>query len=158
MSEQSYSKGFLVSKKPSVVYKAITEQIDKWWTELSNKASKVGDNLIVKFEKETTWVMKVSEAIPHQSLVWKVTEANHDLEDILIQNEWKGTTIKWEIEENETGSKVSFMHEGLVSSLECYALCERGWHYFLESLKNYLDTGKGNPFIANLTNKTKKDL
>jgi len=145
MSEQSYSKDFLVSAKPKLVYKALTKEIDKWWTELSNKALQVGDKLTVQFEKTTTWVMTVSEAVMNQSLVWQVTEANHDLENISTKDEWKGTTIKWQIEENETGSKVSFTHEGLVPALECYDICEGGWVYFLESLKNYLDTGKGNP-------------
>ena len=145
MSEQSYSKEFLVSAKPEVVYKAITKEINKWWTELSNKALQVGDKLTVQFEKTTSWVMTVSEAVTNQSLVWKVTEANHDLESITTNNEWKGTTIRWKIKENGTGSKVSFSHEGLVPSLECYEICEGGWGYFLGSLENYLDTGKGNP-------------
>jgi len=146
MSGRSYSTEILVSVKPESVYNAITKDIDKWWTELSNQALQVGDQLIVRFEKTTSWVMTVSEAFPNRSLVWKVAEANHDLEGITKKDEWKGTTIKWEIVENETGSKVTLTHEGLVPALECYEICEAGWGYFLGSLKNYLETGRGYPY------------
>ncbi|MFC1558812.1 SRPBCC domain-containing protein, partial [candidate division KSB1 bacterium] len=143
MSGRSYSTELLISAKPESVYSAITKDIDKWWTELSNQALQAGDQLIVRFEKTTSWVMTVSEAFPNRSLVWKVTEANHDLEGITTKDEWKGTIIKWKIAGNESESKVTFTHEGLVPALECYEICIAGWGNFLGSLKNYLETGKG---------------
>lgn len=146
MSTEGYSTEISVSVKPELVFKAITRDIDKWWTELSNQALEVGDQLVVKFEKNTSWVTTVSEAIPNRSLVWKVDEANHDLEELAKKDEWKGTTIKWQIAENETGSKVTLTHQGLVPALECYEICHTGWGYFLGSLKNYLETGEGHPF------------
>ena len=146
MTGPGYSTDLLISAKPESVYNAITKDIDKWWTELSNQALQVGDWLIVRFEKTTSWAMTVSEAFPNRSLVWKVAEANHDLEGISTKDEWKGTTINWTIEENGTGSKITFVHEGLVPTLECYEICEAGWGYFLGSLKSYLETGKGNPY------------
>ena len=146
MSGKSYSTEILISANPDSVYKAITRDIDKWWTELSNQALQVGDQLVVRFENTTSWVMTVSEAIPIRSLVWKVVEANHDLEDLTKKDEWKGTTIKWEIEENETGTTVTLTHQGLIPLLECYKICQAGWGYFLGSLKNYLETGNGYPY------------
>ena len=117
MSRRSYSTEILISTNPEAVYKAITNDIDKWRTESSNQAQKVGDRLIVRFEKRTSWVMTVSEAYPNRSLIWKVVEANHNLEGISTRDEWKGTTIKWKIEGNETGSRITFIHEGLVPAL-----------------------------------------
>ncbi len=146
MSRQSYSTEILISTKPESVYKAITKDIDKWWTELSNQAVQIGDQLTVRFEKTTSWVMTVTEAFPNRSLVWNVVEANHDLDELVEKDEWKGTAIKWEIAENEAGSKVTLTHQGLVPALECYEICHEGWGYFLGSLKNYLETGKGYPF------------
>ena len=146
MSGRSYSTEILVSVKPELVYKAITGGIDKWWTELSNQALEVGDQLVVQFEKNTTWAMTVSEAIPNRSLIWKVDEANHDLENLSKKDEWKGTTIKWEIGESETGSEVTLTHQGLAPKLECYDICQAGWNYFLGSLKDYLETGKAYPY------------
>ena len=146
MSGQSYSEEILIDAESESVYRAITKEIDKWWTELSNQALQVGDQLSVRFEKKTSWVMTVSEALPNRSLVWKVDEANHDLEDLSKKDEWKGTSIKWEMEEFETGTKVNLTHQGLVPALECYDICEAGWGYFLGSLKKYLETGEGYPY------------
>jgi phage tail protein X len=67
------------------VYNAITKDIDKWWTELSNQALQVGDQLAVRFENTTSWVMTVTEAVPNRSLAWKVVEANHGLADLRQQ-------------------------------------------------------------------------
>ena len=146
MSGQSYSTEILISAKPESVYKAITKDVDKWWTELSDQAVQVGDQLTVRFEKTTSWVMTINEALPDQFLVWMVSNANHDLDELVKKDEWKGTTIKWEIAENEMGSKVTLTHQGLVPVLECYEICHTGWDYFLGSLKNYLETGSGYPF------------
>ncbi len=90
LSGKGYSSEILISAKPESVFKAITKDIDKWWTELSNQTLQVGDKLVVRFEKTTSWVMTVSEILQDRSLVWKVAEANHDLEGITKKDEWKG--------------------------------------------------------------------
>ncbi len=149
MSEQSYSNELLVSARPELVFNAITKEIDKWWTTSSNKASKVGDELTVRFGERTYKVMKVTKAIHSESISWEVTEANIDHEGFSKTDEWVGTTINWKIEQSPNGSRVLFLHEGLVPTFECYKACQGGWNYFLESLKDFLDTGKGNPYDNN---------
>lgn len=146
MSKESYSAEIPVSTRPESVYRAITMELDQWWTESSDRAKHAGDPLTVRFEGDTSWRMTVIEALPNRSLVWKVIEANHDLEDLTRKDEWKGTTIRWKIMESTAGSTVSLVHEGLVPALECYETCEAGWDYFLGSLKNYLETGTGSPY------------
>jgi hypothetical protein len=91
-------------------------------------------------------MMTVIEASPCRSLAWKVAEANHDVVGLKKRDEWKGTTIKWQIAENEMGSKVTITHQGLVPALECYEMCEAGWDFFLGSLKSFLETGRGYPY------------
>jgi uncharacterized protein YndB with AHSA1/START domain len=146
MMTRSFSTEILISAQPESVYNAITMDIDQWWTELSNQAHRAGDQLIVRFEKTTSWVMTISESLPNRSLVWEVVEANHDEEGITKKDEWKGTSIQWKIVDHEMGSKVTLTHEGLVPALECYGICEAGWGYFLGSLKSYLETGAGYPY------------
>ncbi len=147
MSEQSYSTELLIAAAPEAVYQAITEGIDKWWTELANPAVDVGDPLMVGFENTTVWVMTVDEAVPNRLLAWAVTDANHDLDELEKKDEWAGTTIRWEITGQGGESKLTFMHEGLVPALECYDICHAGWNHFLGSLKSYLETGEGYPFV-----------
>lgn len=146
MSARSYTTELLISVQPESVYDAITRHIDQWWTVLSNQAVQVGDQLTVRFEGNTSWVMTVIAARPNRTLAWKVADAHHDLDGITVKDEWGGTTIKWEISEHEAGSRIVFIHEGLVPELECYDICHAGWDYFLGSLKDFLETGSGNPF------------
>ena len=62
-------------------------------------------------------------------------------------NEWNGSKLRWEIQKQDKKTKITLVHEGLVSSLECYEVCEQGWDYFfVKSLKQYLNTGEGSPF------------
>ena len=146
MSNRSYSNYIVTNADPELVFNAITKEINKWWTEKSNKINNVGDKLAVQFEDLTSWEMDVINFSPNHSLEWYVTNANHDLENLSRKDEWEKTTIKWKIEENVKGSKVLIIHDGLVPSLECYSICHNGWDYFLKSLKNYLETGKGSPY------------
>jgi uncharacterized protein YndB with AHSA1/START domain len=149
MLKRSYSNQISINVKPELVFKAITKEIDKWWTELSNKINKVGDQLIVHFEDSTFWKIDVIEFIPNSSIEWYVESANHNLENLSRKDEWEMTRIKWEINENENGSTLTLIHDGLIPNLECYNICKAGWNYFLGSLKDYLESGKGRPYKKN---------
>ena len=59
MTNKNYSKHILIIADPELIFTAITQEIDKWWTESSNKIFKVGDQLTVQFEESTTWSMDV---------------------------------------------------------------------------------------------------
>ncbi len=146
--DKSYSTEIKISVRPEAVYQALTNRIDKWWTESANEARQVGDKLVVRFEKATCWQMIVLEASKNQLLIWQVLEANHDLDKIARKDEWKDTSIQWRIETTEVGSKLILTHQGLVPTLQCFEICQSGWDYFLGSLKSFLETGKGYPFKA----------
>lgn len=146
-TEESYSTEINVTATPETVFKAITSEIDKWWTTSSNEALVVGDKLEVRFGKTTYKVMSVTKSSPNEAIDWKVEEANIGHEGLFKKNEWVGTTINWTIEGSSNGSNIFFTHTGLVPSFECYDVCQGGWNYFLMSLKNFLNTGKGTPFI-----------
>ncbi|MEM8484615.1 MAG: SRPBCC domain-containing protein [Bacteroidota bacterium] len=143
---QSYSSEIQIATSPAQVYTAITLHINAWWTTRANEASQVGDQLTVRFEEGTSWQMEVTSAEPERLLAWHVTEAIHNLTSLSKSDEWEGTTIVWEISAASEGSHVTFTHNGLVPSLECYDICEQGWDYFLGSLKQFLETGTGSPF------------
>ncbi len=63
-----------------------------------------------------------------------------------IKEEWLNTELVWTFKENGSEVEVSFVHNGLTPELNCYKICESGWNFFIStSLKNYLETGQGNP-------------
>ncbi len=49
--------------------------------------------------------------------------------------------------------QLSFVHKGLTPDLNCYEICDAGWtHFIINSLKQYLETGTGNPNLVNTQN------
>lgn len=85
---------------------------------------------------------------PYNKIGWRCVKAVHHhegLED--IKEEWLDTIVSWTFHQNKKYTKTTLVHEGLTPALNCYKVCEQGWDYFTgTSLKNYLETGKGNPF------------
>lgn len=146
MSKTNYSKKLQVNTSPNLVFKAITAEIDKWWTIHSNIADRLNSKLTVKFGETTVKEMSVTKLDENKNLTWKVTKAFIDIEGLTKKDEWVGTEIKWEITPTHQGSQIIFIHKGLTPEFECYNACESGWNFFLNSLKSYLETGKGNPY------------
>jgi uncharacterized protein YndB with AHSA1/START domain len=145
-SLESYSTELTVHARPEDVYRALTLEVDRWWTESANRAGQSGDILTVRFEEDTMWALEVLEAKPNRRLVWEVIEANHDLSLLSRKDEWLGTYIHWEIEDTSSKTRITFTHEGLAPPLQCFEVCTSGWDYFLGSLKSFLETGEGHPF------------
>ena len=144
----NYSREITVSCTTSESYQALTTDFDKWWTTSCNSVSAVGDIITFRFGS-TYWVMRVNILVSDKFVELECIKAHHVHEGLpsSILNEWKGTILKWEIRKLGKKTKIAFVHEGLVPSLNCYEVCEQGWdNFFVKSLKKYLDTGKGSPF------------
>ena len=144
----SYTREIIVSNTSGAAYKALTTGFDKWWTTSCNPISATGDKITFKFGP-TYWVMRATSLLPDKLVELECVEAHHVHEGLhsSILKEWKGTKLIWKILEQGKQTKIILVHEGLVPSLHCYDVCEKGWdYYFVNSLKQYLDTGKGSPF------------
>ncbi len=149
MSTTDYSRAFQVGASPALVFNAITVEIDKWWTIYSNIADKLNAKLTVRFGETTFKEMLVTELDENKKVTWKVIKAFIDIGELSKKDEWVDTEIVWEITPIQQGSKIHFVHKGLIPEFECYSACEGGWNYFLDSLKNYLETGQGTPHGIN---------
>jgi len=152
MSLDSFNTEIQISGSSEDIFKALTVNIAGWWTELSNSATENGDKLTVRFEDDTLWVMQVCDVEKNSRVTWNVIQANHDLSSLKVADEWKGTSILWEIVPASQGSHLKLTHHGLVPKLECYEICNGGWTYFLDSLKKLIETGKGHPYSQGLLN------
>jgi len=42
-------------------------------------------------------------------------------------------------------SELEFRHHGLTNELDCIEMCTQGWDHYLASLRDYVETGRGNP-------------
>ena len=61
-------------------------------------------------------------------------------------DEWNGTEMIFEISKEGDKTKLDITHQGLVSNLQCYEGCTKGWtHYLQNSLLSLIINGKGKP-------------
>lgn len=127
-------------------FNAVSQQVDKWWGKVDNRVSKVGDEFSVHFGA-TEWRFKITEFIPFERITWHCIKAVHIHGGMTgIEQEWLNTKVKWHFRELNGKTEISFLHEGLISEMNCYQVCKQGWDFFTStSLKEYLETGKGQP-------------
>ena len=117
-------------------------QVNGWWAKnFKGKAEKLNDKFSVHFG-ETFVDFQVSELVPNQKVVWKVTDCNlHWIND---KKEWNGTEVVFEVSEKKNTTQIKFTHIGLVAGVECYESCEVGWiGHVTESLVKFINEGKG---------------
>ena len=144
MKEQDYSVTITVQTSPQEAFKAINK-VKLWWTEnLEGGSQKLNDQFTVQFGEVHVSTQKVVEMIPDQSVVWLVTEsALNFVED---KAEWTGTKISFDIFQEDGKTKVRFTHSGLNPAIDCYEACSNAWgQYIQQSLKQLINTGKGQP-------------
>jgi hypothetical protein len=66
MNDESYTRKIAIVASPTQVFRALTEEVDKWWTTASDDASCVGTRATFRFGK-TFNIMLVKELVPGSS-------------------------------------------------------------------------------------------
>jgi len=125
------------STAPDEVYAALTtiDGLSGWWTEDTEGDTSVGGILRFRFDVGG-FDMKVLELVPDKRVLWEVTDG---------PEEWIGTTVSWDLEQEGEYTVVLFAHEGWREPVEFMHHCSTKWAIFLMSLKSLVETGKGAP-------------
>jgi hypothetical protein len=151
MTPDNYKRTIQSSATMQEAYGALTTGIALWWTSEAGKFEKIGD--VAKFGfsgKNGYWTFKAIALEPDR-IEWQCVEALHIHEGKPkeIETEWLGTRTIWSIAESDGGTEIQLEHQGLTPDLLCYDICEAGWDmFFVNSLKAFLDTGIGKPFMG----------
>lgn len=154
MSEQStatpsFHCATTINATPEKVYQAITQEngLKEWWTTTCTAENKVGGEAIFHFGNIFN-TMKIVQLMPHKIVQWECINQYDPSAHLKKHDEWIGTTLTFQLKQNNSGgTDLDFTHEGLTSDLECYNVCFSAWSHFLKkSLKNYVETGKGQPY------------
>jgi uncharacterized protein YndB with AHSA1/START domain len=118
-------------------YRAITtlDGLSGWWTEARGDT---GENGSLSFHfNDISIEMTIIQLMPAKKVVWQCTEK---------EGEWKDTMITFDIEQDRDQVFINFSHKGWAAQTSLCAHCNTKWAVFLLSLKDYLETGKGQPF------------
>lgn len=129
------------------VYNALTQEIPLWWTEQFEGFSHIENKLFtVRFGPHVHKTLRVKKLTLCSEIIWEVTDSLIDIPELSNQTEWIGTTIIWNISHKGTNTELQLIHIGLIPETECYDICSDGWRQFTESLKSYIENGKGIPY------------
>jgi uncharacterized protein YndB with AHSA1/START domain len=139
-----FSVSYLIDRAPATVFNAVTD-VENWWSvDFRGSSKELGETFEVTFGDKHYSKHKIMELLPFKRIVWMVTDSR--LSFLENPSEWNGTKNVFEISTENGKTRLSFTHIGLVSSIECFNDCSKGWQYYLEkSLLPYIIEGKGVP-------------
>ena len=147
LEKESFQHEILVNTSIEKAFESITNEIPNWWTEMFEGISNIqGESFTVRFGPAVHKTMRIEELVPHQKIVWLVTDTLIDIPELKNKREWLNTRIAWEFKTEKTQTLIRVTHIGLHSGIECYGICSTGWRQFCDSLKLHLETGGGMPF------------
>lgn len=140
MTKASFQYSFITSVKQADVFKYLINP-QNWWVGLfgetiEGKSSAVNDSFSFRAGDGVHYSnQRLTELIAGKKIVWLVTESN--LSFLKNTNEWAGTKICFDIEQENNKTKVTFTHEGLVPQIECYNGCSGAWTMYLQNLEKH---------------------
>ena len=138
-----------IAKPPAEVFDALRtlSGIQGWWTPDCDIGNQVGDLIKVRFG-EMFHTYEIESLVTDSEVRWRCVEHFHNLPGLTKFDEWVGTRLHFHLSRNETGTQLTFEHEGLTEQLECFSHCSERWPFFLGvSLKQFVETGRGSPYI-----------
>ena len=128
-----------IAADPASIFNALTQQdeIARWWTNDLSVKPEVGSLAEFRFRQRAFVVqLEIAELDAGEKVYWLLRQgAPH----------WAGTSVTWQLTPVQNGTKLIFSHDGFAQVGEPYEATRRNWEYFLDSLKSYLETGKGTP-------------
>lgn len=121
------------------VFEAIStiQGLSNWWTVETKGDSSVNGIIQFRFASNGGPDMQVTEIVLNQKISWRCKESNHG---------WQGHTFIFLLDENEGKTRVRFSHNGWGEQDDFYAICSFAWGRYMESLRQYCQTGRGEAF------------
>ena len=129
----------IIAAAPARVWNALIQpdEIAGWWAAEARVKPEVGSLGEFRFRPPAGDLQfEVAEVIQNKHLHWISRQG---------PLHWAGTSVIWQLEPIHNGTRLLFTHDGFVKKDEAYEQTRGNWDYFLDSLKSYLETGKGTP-------------
>lgn len=147
MNDTGFRQSLYIAADPAAVFEALTtvRGLRGWWTPDCDGESRLGGTLMFRFAR-TSKAMNVEALKQDREVRWLCTEANIVADSVGRSDERVGTRLVFRLTPEADGTRLDFEHAGLTVELQCYELCCRGWRHFMGSLKQYVETGRGQPY------------
>jgi uncharacterized protein YndB with AHSA1/START domain len=125
------------ASSPDAVYDALTtvDGLAGWWTDDTSGDADVGGVLEFRFIPGG-FDIEVLDLVRSKHVGWQVIGG---------PEEWIGTTIDWDLQQDGDYTIVMFKHEGWKEPVDFMYHCSTKWGSYLMSLKALVETGTGAP-------------
>jgi uncharacterized protein YndB with AHSA1/START domain len=140
MNSPDYQKTIRVQAAPQAVFDALTTEsgLSAWWTPATGSGD-TGGELRFFMSAPDPLLVHVDQATRPTTVAWTVTECS-------FEPDWVGTRPTFTITPVEgDASELEFRHVGLTAELDCIDMCTSGWNHYIASLRDFVETGRGNP-------------
>ncbi len=144
MRGRDFTTTLVVDRTPKEAFDAINN-VRGWWSEeIQGSTDSLGGEFTYHYLDVHRCKMMVMEFVPEKKVVWHVLDNYFSFTK--DRNEWKGTTISFDISRKGDMTEVRFTHRGLVPAYECYDVCSDAWSTYISgSLGSLITKGKGYP-------------
>lgn len=130
---------FHIDASKEKVFEAIStiNGLKNWWTVETTGNDAVGGIIQFRFAANGGPDMKVIQRIANEKIMWECLESNHG---------WQGNTFTFLLDDNVGKTRVRFSHDGWKENDDFYSICSFAWGRYMESLRQYCQTGHGEAF------------
>ena len=127
------------------LYEAITDpkKLAQWWTTDVRGTSVPGKYLEFGFGGFSQ-EMLVSDLESGKLVRWTATEKG--------LSDWAGTRLEFKVFRRNDLTYLHLRHSNWKEEAKMYAQCNTDWAFYLLSLREYVETGKGRPFPNDILN------
>src|SRR4051794_15253281 len=129
---------FHINSKRADVFKAIStiDGLSNWWT--AQTTGDAGENQVIQFRFGNAGPdMKVTGLKNGEIIEWECIASPHG---------WVGNKLTFSLDDNEGKTRVRFSHDGWQEQDDFYAICNFSWGRYMESLRQFCQTGNGEAF------------
>lgn len=140
----SFTTTVAVARRPEEAFEAV-RNVRGWWSgRIEGATSDAGDEFTYEVPDVHWCRFRVTEVDRPRRISWLVLDSWLTFTE--VKDEWTGTTVTFDVFEQDGSTRVRFTHEGLTPDFECYELCSHAWTgYVTESLRELIMTGVGQP-------------
>ncbi|MBL4661976.1 MAG: SRPBCC domain-containing protein [Flavobacteriaceae bacterium] len=127
---------FHIDADQEKVFTALTTMngLKNWWTIAAAGKPELNGEIQFNFGDFIGPRMRVTTIDSNKKLVWTCIESAQG---------WLNHQFIFQLDENEGKTRIRFRHEGWDEQSDFYAACNFSWGRYLESLRQYCQTGKG---------------
>lgn len=124
------------------VFEAVStvDGFKNWWTDGTSGETSIGGLIVFRFRDDVAKFKVIRKEI-HQFIELAYRGKNED--------EWFNTKISIRLNSINHNTVVDFQHNDYRIANDFYAMCNYTWGQYLKSLKDFCESGSGQPFLNN---------